>query len=273
MSSAPTAISNTSDPLLRSVPGLNSARPPPRRLPLLEAVIWSGPDVKSVQPEHNRMCAHWPLDCVTRIHHASHALRVVSERLAGAGSRPVAALYHQTGCIDVETSSSDPSAEGVLLRVAALPAEIQTHKLALRALADDLTRVSGWLARACGSSWDAAKVVRQKLGVTGVLGDDQRVIAKDWLAADMTALISTLLRRAVGVLDRVELTPAAISADVAGQRSYTLVVQLAAEMLERAAALATQSALFVEDFDKRWHLLRQQISSATSVNCHALTPL
>ena len=75
--------------------------------------------------------------------------------------------------------------------------------------------------------------------------------------------------RAVGVLDRVELTPAAISADVAGQRSYTLVVQLAAEMLERAAALAAQSALFVADFDKRWHLLRQQMSSATSVNSHA----
>ena len=49
----------------------------------------------------------------------------------------------------------------------------------------------------------------------------------------------------MGVLDRVELKPAAIKADVAGQRSYTLVVQLAAEMLERAAALAAQSALSI----------------------------
>lgn len=271
MPGAPMAVAHASDPWLRAVSEPKVPRPLPRRLPQLESVVWSGPEVQPARPDQARTCAHWPLNCVARIQNSSYALRVVSERLAWAGSLPIAALSNQTGCIDVAASASDPLNEGVLLRVAALSAEIQTHKLALRTLADDLTKVSGWLARASGSSWDAAKAVRQKLGLAGVLGDDQRVIAKDWLAADMNALLGTLLRRAVAVLDRVDLSPAAIRVDVAGQRSYTLLVQLAAEMLERAAALATQSALFMEDFDKRWYLLRQQISTATSVNPHAAT--
>ncbi len=271
MSSVPTAMSHAFNPLPRYVRKLDGPSPLPRRLPLLEAVVWSGPEVEPVRREQDRMCAHWPLNCVARIQNTSYALRVVSERLAWAGSLPAASLSHQSGCIDVALSASDPLAEGVLLRVAALPAEIQTHKLALRALAEDLARVSGWLAQTCGSGWDAAKAARQKLGLAGALGDDQRVIAKDWVAADMNALVGGLLRRAVTVLDRIDLTPAAIRSDVAGPRTYTLVAQLAAEMLERAAALAAQSAEFVQDFDKRWHLLRQQISTATSANPHAAT--
>ena len=265
--SAPTA-DRANPQASASPPGLSRATMPERPVPRLESVVWSGSEPRTASLAHERMCTHWPLDGASQMLNASHALLVMADRLVTAGSPPAPA--RPTGCIDLHALAREPLGDALSSSIVSVPAELQAHKLALRALADDFEKISVWLARAAESSWDAAKALRQRLGLAGVLGEDQRMIAKDWLAADMNALIATLLRRAVGVLDRVDLTPNAAKADAAGQGSHVPFVRLAAEILQRAAALATQAALFVEEFDKRWHLFRQQVAVAISpdaVNC------
>ncbi len=236
---------------------------PTKRVKYRESVVWPGASPPLASAEQERSCAHWPLEGAAQIQAAAQFLQVLAEIWTPDG---FLAMPRHAGCIDLDLLASETPSAALAQRLASFPAQMQAQKLALRALADDFAKISAWLAKAAGYSWDAAKDVRQKLGLAAALGESHRVIAKDWLAADMNALIATLLRRAVGVLDRVDLAPGAINTDLAGQRAFGPFIRLASDMLERAAALAREAALFVDEFDRRWHQFRQQAAVAVAVS-------
>ena len=222
-------------------------------------------------PQRDSICMHWPLDGATKIHAASLSLTVMAGLWAGAHAHSRAWSHILPRCIDVEQASTQAEADLLRLRVAAMSAEIQRVALGTRALAQDFLKIGEWLAGAAGSAWDATQAARHTLGLASTLGDNHRLIAKDRLAADMNALIAWLLRQALKLLDRMDLNPDAIAADLVGIRSYGEFLQSAAEMLDRAAALANESELFVEDFDQRWHNFRDRIAAAVALSKDALS--
>ena len=98
------------------------------------------------------------------------------------------------------------------------PAELTHLVRHLRSTADDFAATGEWLHHAMNASWDVAAALIDVDGLGDMLGERHRIIANDWLAADIQALISRLLRRAADILDHVDFTPAALRADLAGSR-------------------------------------------------------
>jgi hypothetical protein len=70
---------------------------------------------------------------------------------------------------------------------------------------------------------------------------------------------AALLTRAADMLDRVELTPAALRADLATERVVPRRLHDAAELISRAADLCCQSAELVHDNERRWRVFRARV--------------
>lgn len=214
----------------------------------------------------DRICTHWPLLGAEKILAVSRSLAALAEFWARPHAHSKTWNHLHPRCIDVAEVNAREETEDLHLRAATIAAEIQQLQLCTGALVEDFQKISEWLAKAAGSTWDAAKTVRRELGLAPAIGEDHRVVVKDWLAADMNALIAALLRQALELIDRIELTPEALATDLAGRRSYGDLLQTAAEMLERAAALANESACFVENLDTRWRKFRAQIATGIALS-------
>jgi len=209
---------------------------------------------------------HWPLYGATRIHATSRSLAVLAGSWTGADADENAWNHLLPRCIDVGQVAPQAEAAAMRLRAAAMSAEIQQIKLGTRALGEDFQNVGEWLARAAGSTWNIAKTVRRTIALASTLDKDHRVVAKDWLAADMNFLIAWLLRQAIKLLDRLELTPKAIETDLMGARCYGDILGSAAGMLDHAAILANESELFVVEMDQRWRTFRDHIARVVALS-------
>ena len=87
------------------------------------------------------------------------------------------------------------------------PAEL-THLIRdLRTTADEYAGTGEWLADAMQASWDVAAALVDVAGLEDVLGDRHRIIANDWLAANMSSLIAASLVRAADILDDIDFAP------------------------------------------------------------------
>ena len=243
---------------------------PARRVTHLASIVRGRSDRIRANPDQARLCVHWPKDGAAHIEAGARAVRVMAG-LWAHGARAAAAPIARSGCIDLETLACASAADAPLPHLPSLAGQIQTQKLALRGLADDYATISAWLARAAGSSWDAAKAARQSLGLALVLGEGQRLITKDWLAADINALIAAMLRRSANLLDRLELTTSAIEADLAGPCAFGRQLSRVAELLDCATSLARNAAVFVGEFDQRWQAIRHQVADAVALTADPAT--
>jgi hypothetical protein len=80
------------------------------------------------------------------------------------------------------------------------------------------------------------------------------------LAFDHTEdLTGMLLTRAAEMLELLDLTPAAVRADLGGSRVAPRRLHSAAEVISRAADLCCESAGLVHDNERRWRVFRQRV--------------
>ena len=214
----------------------------------------------------DQSCTHWPLNSVTQIQAAGAALRSVLELWDHAADLSGASRDSRSGCLDPSVAVDDMRGDVLMLRAAAVPDSVQRLKLALSTLAEDFEKISRWLGKSAQDTCDAKKVTEHAYTKLTLLRDDNRAIARDWLGADMNALIAWLLNRAVGVINRLDLSPDAIAADLQGTGSYKPAIESAAAMLERAATLAAETELFVDNFDRQWRGFRDQMASVIAMS-------
>ena len=220
----------------------------------------------SVHFEQACICGHWPLDAPEHIRAVALDLQVLSKAWDGAHDLLEGGASGSHACRDVAVIPLDDLQYDVLLFQAALvPDSVLAIVRALSALERDFGSVKEWLVRSARDACLAKEGAH--VGVT-VVRDDHRVIARDWLAADMNAMIAWLLRRAIRTLVRLDLSPDAVRADILGARKYQGVMRAVAAILERAALLALQSAAHVEGFNHQWLELRAHVAVA-----NALCPL
>ena len=140
------------------------------------------------------------------------------------------------------------------------PAEIAHLKRDLRTVAADAAEIGEWLSSAMEASWAMAGAL-----VAEVLGERHRIIANDWQAASLSNLAGRIVARAVDVLDRIDFSPAALRADLAGERVSARRLYSAAEMLNHAADLYSESAGLDNDNERRWRVFRARVLELLTV--------
>ena len=139
------------------------------------------------------------------------------------------------------------------------PAEITRLKRDLMTVAGDAAEIGEWLSSAMEASWAMAGSLVELDGLADVLGERHRIIANDWQAASLGALAGKIVARAVDVLDRINFTPAALRADLAGEGLSARRLYSAAEMLNHAADLYSESAGLDNDNERRWRVFRARV--------------
>ena len=177
----------------------------------------------------------------------------------GAGQAPPTGARF-AGCEDLNEPAAI-QADGVLfMEGEGEPVELARLKRDLGVIADDYAATGAWLAEAMEAAWEVAGRLRHP-GLADLLGERHRIIANDWQAAGLSALVGRLARRAADLLAPLDLSPEGVRADLAGPRLLPGYLHSASELLDRAADLAAESAGLVHDNERRWRVFRARVAT------------
>jgi hypothetical protein len=222
---------------------------------LLEAVL----NLSRFHREHEKFYATSPRELAVELQRHARTLHALADRWSTIAPSTTTPLSPFAGAEDL----NDPVAlqlDGVLfMEGEGRPAELTNLIRDLRLAADDFVGTGEWLANAMRASWDVAAALIDVDGLGDVLGERHRIIANDWLAANMSTLIAQLLHRAADILDHIGLTPAAVRLDMRGPRRSPGLLHSSAELVNRAADLCSDSAGLVNDNERRWRIFRERV--------------
>jgi hypothetical protein len=222
---------------------------------LLEAVR----NLSRYHRDHERFYASAPRETAVDVQRHARALQGLADRWSTVTPEQRSVLSPYEGCEDL----NEPSAlqlDGILfMEGEGRPAEIGAMVAELRSTAASFLSTGSWLTQAMEASWAVAATLVEIPGLADVLGERHRIIANDWQAASMSSLAGHVLERAADVLDGLDLTPEAVRRDLAGERLLPARLRSAAEMLDHAADLASDSAGLVHDNERRWRVFRRAV--------------
>jgi hypothetical protein len=223
---------------------------------LLDAVL----NLSRFHREHEKFYACAPREVAVRLQRHARALEALADRWSTTEPSTRRVISPFEGAEDLNADAA-LQLDGVLfMEGEGRPAELGQLVRDLRTTADDFAGTGEWLASAMGASWDAAAALVDVEGLEDVLGERHRIIANDWLAAEMSALVARLLRRAAEILERVDFAPDALRDDLKGGRRAPGLVYSAAELLNRGADLCSDSAGLVNDNERRWRVFRRSVA-------------
>ncbi len=209
--------------------------------------------------DHERFYAAAPREAALRLQRQARALQSLADRWSTVEVDGHTAISPFEGAEDL----NDPAAlqlEGVLfMEGQGRPAELTDLIRDLRTRAEDSRRTGAWLTNAMESSWEAIRALLDIDDLADALGERHRIVANDWLAASMNTLIADLLDRSADMLERIDFSPAAVRADLARARVLPKRLYSAAELISRAADLASESAGLVHDNERRWRVFERSV--------------
>jgi hypothetical protein len=228
--------------------------------PLLEAVL----NLARYHREHEQFYSSWPREQAVLLQRHSRTLLALADRWSVVQPSTRRPLSPFEGADDLNAAAAI-QLDGVLfLEGAGRPAEI-THLLRdLRTAADDAMSTGDWLATAMQASWDMATALLDVDGLAAVMGERHRIIANDWQAANLTVLAGRLLLRAAEMVERLDLTPAALRADLEGDRVCSARLYSAAELIGHAADLISEAAGVEHDSERRWRVFRAMVGEVVA---------
>jgi hypothetical protein len=128
-------------------------------------------------------------------------------------------------------------------------------------LAGDFEEIGAWMTEAMEKSWQIAGALAQYPALADLLGVRHRIIANDWQSAGEQTLIARLLRRALELIARLDFTPQALRADLAGDRRSPGYLYSASELIDRAADLIVESATLVHENERRWRVFGERVAA------------
>jgi hypothetical protein len=209
--------------------------------------------------EHEKFYSVSPREQAVVLQRHSRTLHALADHWSTVAPSRDAPLNPYQGARDL----NDPAAlqlDGVLfMEGEGEPGEITRLKRDVRLMADDASAAGQWLADAMESSWGVAAVLLEIDELADLLGERHRIIANNWQAAALQTLVARVLARGVDVLDRVDFTPAALRADLAGSRLVVARLHSTAEMFDHAADLLSEFAGLVHDNERRWRVFRTRV--------------
>jgi len=223
--------------------------------PLLDAVL----NLARFHREHEKHYAQVPLEDALALQRVSRTLSALAERWSGVQPGSPAPGGPFAGAEDLNDERAIETGGVLFMEGEGEPAEIAGMKRDLAASAAASAETGAWLEQAMEQSWAAAARLIGRAELADVLGERHRIIVDDWQAAHLAQLVARLIERALLLLDAVELTPAALRADLAGPRSAPARLFSACELLDRAADLSAESAILVHENERRWRVFRARV--------------
>jgi hypothetical protein len=225
------------------------------RTKLLEVIL----NLSKYHREHEKFYAQSPLQNAIELHEASRVLKTMADRWTHVEAGAPIQGNPYAGCEDLNETATIQDNGILFLEGEGEPPEIARLKRNLANMADDYDQTGEWLARAMESSWKVALALIENPLLAAVLGERHRIIANDWQAANLSSLVSRLIKRSLDILDKVDLAPTAIRADLEGPRFFPDYLYASSELIDRAADVAAESATLVHDNERRWRVFRQQV--------------
>jgi hypothetical protein len=223
--------------------------------PLLHAIG----NLSRFHREHEKFYSQAPLRQAEEVQAASRALKSLAARWSEVGPSVSPAANPYAGAEDLNAPGLVAESGILFMEGEGEPAEIKRIKRDLEALAADSEQTGAWLSQAMEQAWETAAVLASYSALADLLGERHRIIANDWQSAGMLALVARLLRRALDLLGRVDFTPNALRADLAGGRQSPAYLYSASELLDRAADLMAESAVLVHDNERRWRVFNDRV--------------
>ena len=227
--------------------------PPPE---LLETIG----NLATFHREHEKYYSQAPLRQAVEVQAASRVLKALADRWSGAVTADRSAASPFAGARDLNPPGL-AAEEGVLfMEGEGEPAEIKRLRRDLATLAGDFEEVGAWMAEAMEKSWQIAGALAEYPALADLLGERHRIIANDWQSAAEQTLIARLLRRALDLIAKVDFTPEALRADLAGGRRSPAYLYSASELIDRAADLTVESSTLVHENERRWRIFGERVA-------------
>lgn len=252
MSSTHTTTTTTTDAAGGAAASAGASPPP-----LLQAVL----NLSQYHREHEKFYASAPREEAVTLQRSARTLHALADRWAAATPSTAAPLSPFAGADDLNDPVAIQLAGVLFMEGEGEPVEMTLLVEHLRTTADGFEAGGNWLSEAMTQSWGVAAALVDVDGIGDLLGERHRIIANDWLAANMQALIARLLCRSADIIDHIDFTPAALRADLAGGRRSVGLLHSAAELINRAADLCSDSAGLVNDNERRWRMFRERAAA------------
>jgi hypothetical protein len=211
--------------------------------------------------EHELYYSQAPLDDAVKLQTLSRTLKALAGHWMTAEPRAVEHPHRYAGCDDLNVQTAIETLGVLFQEGEGEPAELARLKRGLTTQADDHEQTGAWLSEAMQSTWRSAAGLLRIEPLADLLGERHRIIAANWQNASLNAIIAALLRRSVEILDVVDLTPAAIRADLAERRLAPRYLYAAAELIDRAADLLAEGAVLVHDSERRWRVFHERVAA------------
>jgi hypothetical protein len=225
--------------------------------PLLAAML----NLSSFHRDHEKFYGSAPRASAVMLQGHARTLQALADTWSSAEPSKRDVLSPYEGAEDLNSPVAT-QLDGVLfLEGEGRPVEITRLVRDLRNIAEDQRVTGEWLAKAMESSWAVAAALVDIDGLEDLLGERHRIIANDWQAAGISSVMGHLLDRAADVIEHVDLTPAALRADLSDRRRSIDLFYSAAELISRAADLSSDSAGLVHDNERRWRVFHQRVGS------------
>jgi hypothetical protein len=216
--------------------------------------------------EHEKFYSQSPLAQAITLQRWSRALKALADRWQEFQpvQTPLASPY--AGCADLNEKAAIEASGILFLEGEGEPPEIARMKRGLMSAADEFAATGTWMSEAMEASWAMAEALLALPEIADLLGERHRIIANDWQAARLNTLIASLLGRAVAVLERVDFSPAALRANLAGPGTAVPYLFSASELIDHAADLVAQSAGLVHDNERRWRVFHDRVAALTGTS-------
>jgi hypothetical protein len=209
--------------------------------------------------EHEKFYGVAPREQAVTLQRHARTLQALADTWSVAVPGERSAFSPYEGAEDLNSPAAI-QLDGVLfLEGEGKPAEIARLEREVRTLASENAQTGEWLARAMESSWAMGSALLDIPGLADLLGERHHIIANDWQAANLGSLAARLLDRAADILERVDFTPAALRADLAGPRVSPARLYSAAELIDHAADLYCTSSALVHQNERRWRIFHVRV--------------
>ncbi len=219
-------------------------------------------NVATYHREHEKYYAQVPLQKALTFQQTSCALLTLADRWRGLQGEAPQIGSPFMGCSDLNELMTIQYCGILFMEGQGEPREITDIKDRLSRSAQAYKQAGQWLEEAMVAAWAVMQPLLSFSSLAKVLGERHRIIMNDWQTANLATLIAALLSRALEILEVVDFTPAAIRADLAGPRVFSEYLYAAVELLNRAADLASESAMLTNDNERRWRIYREAVQQA-----------
>jgi len=216
--------------------------------------------------EHEKFYAKQPLEEAIRIQEFSILLKTLADKWSEVEPKKISGTNPFMGSEDLNKLSTIQYNGLLFMEGEGEPVELKRYIRDVKTLADDFMETGTWLSKAMEQSWKSAVPLIKIPPFASVLGERHRIILNDWQAAKLSQLVADLIYRSIEILKSLEFTKDAIRKDLAGPRFYPEYLYSATELLDRAADLASQSAVLVHDNERRWRVFRKKLFQVSQSN-------